>query len=53
MKLYNKETKIKATNDNIVLNIEIIISKILIFIKTEALKEIQTIKPEIKESEIN
>ena len=53
MKLYNKETKIKATNDNIVFNIEIIISKILIFIKKEALKEIQTIRPEIKESEIN
>ena len=53
MKLYNKETKIKANNNNKEFNIEIIISKILIFIKKEALKEIQTIRPEIKESEIN
>ena len=53
MKLYNKETKIKANNDNKILDIEIIISKILIFIKTEALKVIQSIRPEIKESEIN
>ena len=53
MKLYNKETKIKANNNNKEFNIEIIISKILIFIKTEALKEIQTIRPETKESEIN
>ena len=52
MKLYDKKTKIKATNDDIVLDIEIIISKILIFIKTEALKEIQSLR-DIKESEIN
>ena len=53
MKLYDKKTKIKATNDDIVLDIEIIISKILIFIKKEALKEIQSIRPDIKENEIN
>ena len=53
MKLYDKKTKIKATNDDIVLDIEIIISKILIFIKKEALKEIQSIRPDIKEKEIN
>ena len=34
MKLYNKETKIKATNDNKEFYIELIFSKILIFIKT-------------------
>ena len=54
MKLYkyNNKAKIKATNHDFELDIEIIISKILIFIKTEALKEIQSLK-DIKESEIN
>lgn len=53
MKLYNRETKIKANNDNKVLDIELIISKILICIKKDALKVIQSIRPETKESEIN
>lgn len=55
MKLYtreNKENKIKATNDNISLEIDIVIFKILEFIKKAALSEIMSVRPGINESDI-
>lgn len=53
MRLYKNETRIKANNnDEIELDIDIVISKILLKIKEIALKEISSLRPAIKESEI-
>lgn len=52
MKLYENKNKITATNENITLDIDLIISKILQYIKQEAINHIKTNRPSIKESEI-
>ena len=53
MKLYKNETRIKANNnDKIELDIDIVISKILLKIKEIAIKEINYLRPSIKESNI-
>ena len=53
MKLYDNETTICASNNNkIILNIEIVISKILIIMKEEALNHIKLIKSSIEDSDI-
>lgn len=53
MKLYKNETRIKANNnDKIELDIDLVISKILLKIKEIALKEIRSLRPTIEESNI-
>ena len=53
MKLYENETRIKANNnDKIELDIDIVISKILLKIKEIAIKEINDLRPSILESNI-
>ena len=52
MKLYDNVTEIKASNNNIKLDIELVIEKILVYIKEKAIKEIQARRPNIEPSEI-
>ena len=52
MKLYENQTEIKATNGKISLKLEFVISKILIYIKEEAIKAIKAVRPLIEEREI-
>ena len=52
MKLYDNQTEIKPTNGKISVKLELVISKILIYIKKEAIKAINGVRPSIKESEI-
>ena len=52
MKLYENQTEIKSSNANIFLKLDLVISKILIYIKQEAIKAIKAVRPSIEESEI-
>ena len=52
MKLYENQTEISPSNGKISLKLDLVISKILIYIKNEAIKAIKAIRPSIKESEI-
>ena len=46
------KTEIKSSNANIFLKLDLVISKILIYIKKEAIKAIKAVRPSIEESEI-
>ena len=52
MKLYENKTEITANNEYLTLKIDLVISKILTFIKKEAINSIKAARPSIKESEI-
>ena len=52
MKLYENQTEIKSSNANIFLKLDLVISKILIYIKQETIKAIKAVRPSIEESEI-
>lgn len=53
MKLYDNQTSIKSSNNDKVLKLDVVISKILITIKEAALKEIKSYRPLTDESKID